>query len=167
MLSLSGEQRALLKLTLVNGLGPRLIRSLLDRFGSAEQAVQASANELSQVPYISDRLARDFRLALDHLDVDGEIVHMSQHGVQPVFLGEPDYPQALAKVPVSPLMLYIRGNLVRADNNAIAIVGSRQCTAYGRRLAERLAADLARAGWTIVSGLPRGTSLLITRSGRR
>jgi DNA processing protein len=57
---------------------------------------------------------------------------------------------------VPPRFLYVRGTLTSADDNAVAIVGSRQCTSYGRRVAERLAADVAGAGFTVVSGLARG-----------
>src|ERR1041385_3223986 len=96
--NLSGEQRALFALTLVSGLGPRLIRALMDRFGSAEATMHASAAELSQVPHISDRLAGEFRNALDTANVEEELERIRQHQVRLVFLGEPEYPPLLAKI---------------------------------------------------------------------
>src|SRR5207302_7437765 len=71
-------------------------------------------------------------------------------------LRAPEYPPALATIDVPPRFLYLRGTLEPKDAHAIAIVGSRQCTSYGQRIAERLAADLAQAGFTVVSGLARG-----------
>src|SRR5213078_3944291 len=53
-------------------------------------------------------------------------------------------------------LLYVKGTLEARDEQAVAIVGSRSCSSYGRRIAEKLGHDLARAGWTVVSGLARG-----------
>ena len=61
-------------------------------------------------------------------------------------LGNPDYPASLATIPDPPHLLYMRGTLEARDANAVAIVGSRHCTTYGQRVAERLAGGLARAG---------------------
>src|SRR5207249_5990658 len=61
-------------------------------------------------------------------------------------------------------LLYARGTIQASDANAVALVGSRQCTTYGRRIAERLAGDLVRAGFTIVSGLARGIDGLAHRA---
>src|SRR5207244_1815318 len=63
---------------------------------------------------------------------------------------------ALAHISSPPRLLYARGTLEVRDQQAVAIVGARQCTSSGRRVAERLAADLGRAGFTIVIGLARG-----------
>jgi DNA processing protein len=71
-------------------------------------------------------------------------------------LGWPGYPPPLATVPGAPPLLYFRGEWLEADARAVGIVGSRSCTAYGRKMAEQLARDLVRAGFTIVSGLARG-----------
>ena len=67
-----------------------------------------------------------------------------------------DYPASIGSIPDPPLLLYIRGELTPADAVAVAMVGSRQCTDYGRRIAARLAGGLARAGATVISGLARG-----------
>lgn len=153
---LTAEQRALFTLTLVNGLGPRLIRALIDRFGSAQAVLRATPAQLSQVPHVSDRLSVDFRQALDAMNIDEALALLTRHQVHLVFADGPEYPPALTRIKYPPPLLYVRGEITTADDNAIAIVGSRNCTAYGRRMAERLGADLARAGWTIVSGLARG-----------
>jgi DNA processing protein len=71
-------------------------------------------------------------------------------------LGRPNYPANLATIDDAPHLLFVKGGFEARDEQAIAIVGSRACTSYGKRLAERIAGDLARAGWTVVSGLARG-----------
>ena len=70
--------------------------------------------------------------------------------------GDPHYPPPLENIPDPPSLLYVKGELAPRDQLAIAVVGSRHCTPYGARIAERLSAALARTGFTIVSGLARG-----------
>jgi DNA processing protein len=153
---LSAEVRDLLTLSLVPGIGPRLTAALLERFGSASAALGASAAQLAEVPYLGPRLAEEVAAARQRVDVDREIGRAEQFGVRLVARGAPEYPALLAEVSDAPYLLYVRGTLTAADANAVAVVGSRHCTEYGKRMASRLAAGLARAGCTVVSGLARG-----------
>jgi DNA processing protein len=148
--------RDLLALHLVPGIGPRLTAALLKRFGSPGAILRASAAELQEVPHIGEKLARSVVDALHAADVDAEVQRMAQAGVRLLALGTPEYPAAVATIPDPPHLLYLRGTLTPADANAVALVGSRSCSDYGRRVATRLAAGLARAGVTVVSGLARG-----------
>jgi DNA processing protein len=148
--------RALLALHLVPGLGPRLTAALLERFGSAGAAREARADQLQEIPHIGPKLAGQLSEALRQVDVDAEMERMERHQVRLLALGTADYPAPLATIYDPPHLLYVRGSLAKKDTNAVALVGSRKCTAYGKRVAERLAADLARAGFTIVSGLAYG-----------
>jgi DNA processing protein len=162
--ALSAEQRELLALHLVPGLGSRLTRALLERFGSAAGALQATAAQLQEVPHIGGKLAQSLSAAMRQLDVEGELKLIEQQGVRLLFRDGADFPASLKEIPDPPHVLYLRGTLLPADNRAVALVGSRQYSSYGRRVAERLAADLVRAGFTVVSGLPLGTSLITSRS---
>jgi DNA processing protein len=152
----SPELRALLALHLVPGLGPRLTAALLERFGSAEAVLRADAERLREVPYLGEAVAREIRQAAEGADVDGELQRIAKHNVHLRALGAPDYPAALAEIAAPPHLLYVRGTVEASDANAVGIVGSRDCTPYGKRMAERLAADLVRAGFTVISGLARG-----------
>jgi DNA processing protein len=145
-----------LALHLVPGLGPRLTAALLERFGSARRVLHASREELQTVPHIGPKLAHDLCQSLATVDVPAELERMARREVHLLALGGPGYPAALATIADPPLLLYVRGTLEERDANAVAIVGSRHGTPYGRRFAQRLAADLCRAGYTIVSGLARG-----------
>ncbi len=163
-MDLSADKLDLLALHLVPGLGPRLTMALLERFGSAAAVLRAAASQLGQVPRIGANLADKLRQAMDRVDVAAELERMQQHQVQLLFLGEPDYPAALASIDDPPRLLYVCGSLTPADANAVAVVGSRHCSSYGRRVAERMAAELAQAGFTVVSGLARGIDGLAHRA---
>jgi DNA processing protein len=75
-------------------------------------------------------------------------------------LGEADYPEALRWIPEPPPVLYIWGTLQHADSLAVAVVGSRKPSPYGQLAAQRLSAELAQCGFTVVSGLARGVDSL-------
>jgi DNA processing protein len=153
---LDPETRALLALHLVPGLGPRLTKALLERFGSAAGVLRAAPHELAAVPHLNEKTAQGIRAAAEAADVAKELALLERYQTRLIRLGTPEYPEPLAAIIDPPALLYIRGTLMPADRNAIAIVGSRHCTPYGRRIAQRLAADLVRAGYTVVSGLARG-----------
>ena len=145
-----------LELALVPGLGPKLTAALLLHFGSASAALRATAAQLELVPKIGPLLAAQFAAAFPKVDASAELASLERHAVELALLGQAPYPERLATIDDAPQLLYYRGTFADADRNAVGVVGSRQCTAYGRRMAERIAAGLARAGWTVISGLARG-----------
>jgi DNA processing protein len=145
-----------LALALVPGLGPKLTAALLERFGSAAEARRATATQLLDIPHIGEGLAPKLAAALRTVDIGPELALMEKHGTRAVPLGFADYPAPLASVPAPPPLLYFRGEWLAADANAVGIVGSRGCTPYGLKVAAQLARELARAGFTVVSGLARG-----------
>jgi DNA processing protein len=155
-LSLSAEIRDLLTLSLVSGIGPRLTAALLERFGSAGAVLRASSAELCAIPYITPRVAESIQQALSQSEAAAEMECMERHNVRLIALSTPEYPASLATIADPPHLLYLRGTITAADANAVALVGSRHCTDYGKRVAARLATGLARAGVTVVSGLARG-----------
>jgi DNA processing protein len=145
-----------LRLALVPGLGPRLQRSLLGRFGTAAAVFEATLEELQRVPHLGPKVARALREHRDAAAAGLELERCRRLQVRLVVQGEPGYPAMLSEICDPPPVLYCRGTLEPQDGLAVAIVGSRNCTLYGRQHAESLAAGLARAGVTIVSGLARG-----------
>jgi DNA processing protein len=149
----SSDIRDLLALQLLPGLGPQRIAALLERFGSAAAVLRATGEQLREVPHIGTTLAAAIRQGVD---VDAELALMDRHGVRLLALGTGAYPAALATIPDPPHLLYVRGTLQEGDARAVALVGSRSCTTYGKRVVERLAQGLVRAGYVIVSGLARG-----------
>jgi DNA processing protein len=152
----SEEARAFVTLNLVPGLGSRLTRALLERFGSARAALASTPSELMEIPYLGKKVVDNLVAARDGKAVAAEIEMLGKYGVHILVQGEPGYPEDLAEFPDSPSVLYVRGRVLESDKKAVALVGSRRCTAYGRRLTEQLAMGLVRAGYTVFSGLARG-----------
>jgi DNA processing protein len=87
---------------------------------------------------------------------EAALERIAGRGYRLLVLGEPGYPALLAAICDPPLVLTVRGEILREDALAISIVGSRRATPYGRDTARRLSTDLASSGLTIVSGLARG-----------
>ena len=152
----SAEIRDLLALHLTPGVGPRTAAALIEHFGSPAAVLRASVSRLCDVPHVGPKLAKGLTEAAGNLEVDAELERAAKAQVRLLVKGAPDYPASIASIPDPPLLLYMRGELTPADACAVALVGSRQCTDYGRRTAARLAAGLVRAGATVVSGLARG-----------
>jgi DNA processing protein len=145
-----------LRLNLVPGIGPRLQQTLEAAFGSPSAILRASLAELQQVDGIGPKLASAI---VEHRNADAairEIERCRQANIQLLRKAVPEYPRMLAQICDPPSVLYCRGRLEPRDEVAVAIVGSRRCSVYGRQQAERFAGALARAGATVISGLARG-----------
>ncbi len=145
-----------LRLNLVPGIGPRLQQLLMARFDSPAGVFAASSSELSAVDGIGPKLLSAIAEARRSDEAERELARCRELGVEMLHLGSPGYPPMLAEICDAPNVLYCRGDIIEQDQLAVAIVGSRRCTLYGRQQAERLAGALARAGMTVVSGLARG-----------
>jgi DNA processing protein len=143
-------------LSMVPGVGPLLYQKLIEQFGSATSALNASLPSLMEIPGISVRVGSAILEARHTIDAKGEIARCAAAGITITTRGSPGYPFALSQIPDPPPILYIDGELHPRDSLAVAIVGTRHATTYGMGQARILAAALARAGFTIVSGLARG-----------
>ena len=145
-----------LKLIRAEGIGPTLFKRLLDYFEDVEHIFTASVAELTKIEGIGNKTAESIVRTRDAFDVDSEIGLADKLGVWIIHLKDKRYPPALRAIYDPPPVLYVKGTLTRADNLAMAIVGSRRCSHYGTEQANRFSHLLASAGFTIVSGLARG-----------
>jgi DNA processing protein len=144
---------ATLRLLLADGLGPVTLRKLRERFaGDDARIAQATIGELDEIEGIGRELATSLRRAIDTAEVDRERMAMRERDARLILLEDADYPALLKTIADPPAALWVRGTLDAGDRLALAIVGSRKCTAYGREQAGRFSALLAQAGLTIVSG---------------
>ena len=153
-----------IRLHLVPGVGPRIHRILLDAFASPTAVLAATRQQLLSVPRVGTSLATAIGDAIDADEARRVLERCHNLGVRLVPRPDPPYPPMLSEIPDPPELLYIRGQLEPVDQLAVAVVGSRRCTPYGRRLAERLTGGLARSGLTIVSGLARGIDAIAHRA---
>jgi DNA processing protein len=144
------------RLSCVPGVGGLLRKRLLERFGSPQGVFAASGDELSQVERVGPKLVALIPEIGRSQLAEETIALCRQRGVGIMLEGSPSYPRLLAQIDDPPGALFVRGTLEPCDALAVAIVGARHATAYGRRVAHQLAGALARAGYTVVSGLARG-----------
>lgn len=142
------------------GIGASKMRALLATFGSAAKAWHASPLQLAKVPGLDQRALQSLLQLRSTLDLDQLQAQITQHRVKVLTWESPNYPARLLEVPDSPPVLYVRGELLPADDWAVAIVGTRTPTAYGKAVVSELAQTLAHAGVTVVSGLARGIDTL-------
>lgn len=139
-----------------SGLSPRRQRQLLEACGDAPNVLGASDAELVQVEGITTVHLRRLRRAEQELDLPAVRRQLTDYGISLLPLTSPDYPPLLRETSDPPPLLFVHGELTRRDELAVALVGTRKGTPYGSLVARKLARELARRGFTIVSGLALG-----------
>lgn len=142
------QRLACLRLIRSDNVGPVTFRELINHYGGAERALEA-------LPELARRGGRSIRICPKDR-AERELEAADRIGARPVFTIEPGYPAALAHLDAPPPALYIKGKAELFDRPAIAIVGSRQCSAAGATLARRFASALGHHAVVTVSGLARG-----------
>jgi DNA processing protein len=142
------ERIACLRLIRSENVGPVTFRELINHFGGAEAALAA-------VPELSRRGGRPIRLCARDA-AEAELARARAAGAQALFTIEPGYPAALAVLDAPPPLLYVKGDTKLLNRPIVAVVGARQCSAAGAKLARHFAGALAGAGYVIASGLARG-----------
>lgn len=147
---------ATLRLVLVSGVGPITRKALVDHFGSAAAVLKASPQELQQVQGVGPKLAHKIVAAPDEVDISELWRVCRENNISILPESHTDYPQMLREIHDPPGVLFTLGKLLPQDSLSVAIVGTRHATQYGIQQAERLGSGLARAGFTVVSGLARG-----------
>ncbi len=158
---------ATLRLLLAPGLGPATLRKLREHFGSDEAACRADARALTAIRGIGRTTAGALRAAIAAADPDRERRAMTGLRVRLVLRGDDDFPPLLAPLPDAPEALWIRGTAAPPRGPAVAIVGARRASPYGREQAARFAALLAEVGLAIVSGGAAGVDAAAHRGALR
>ena len=144
------EQLACLRLIRSENVGPVTFRELINHYGGAAAALEA-------LPDLSRRGGRARAIKLCAVAAaEAELEAANKAGAVPLFTIEPGYPAILATVDAPPPLLYVKGRVELLNRPAVAIVGSRLCSAAGSKLARHFATGLGGAGYVIVSGLARG-----------
>lgn len=170
-LELTPRQLALLRLTLLPGIGSTIAQALLEDFaGEAERIFEATPDELAQNPKIRPKLARLLRSDESLHKAEEELRTLEERRrmgevITPLFYGEEGYPEYLLNCPDAPLVLYVKGQ-IPTDSPMIAIVGTRRCTTYAADVIEHLVSKWAevRPDLVIVSGLAYGVDALAHRA---
>ncbi len=155
-LTFSGERLARLTLNALPGIGPVTFRRLADAFGAnPENFFRVSRERLLAVKGIGAAIADVIFDRQKLFNADREIEKLAARGMDFLIPGDAGYPPLLREIYDPPIGLYSLGGYAAVDR-AVAVVGSRKLTPYGRDTAKTLAGELAAAGWCVVSGLARG-----------
>lgn len=153
---LQDEWRLWVALRLVRGVGPVMCQGLLRAFGTPAAIFAASPGAL-ECAGVRAEVARAIRRFDEWDRVEEQLERLSRSGARLVTWNDPVYPVNLRQIHDPPPFLFVQGSIEPCDATAVAVVGSRQVSAYGLRVARELAEGLARYGITVVSGLARGT----------
>jgi len=147
----------------VSGIGATRLRALLDHFGDLELAWQASAHDLHNAG-LDQRSLENLLHARRELDLDREVERMQRARVQVLTWEDADYPRNLREIYNAPPVLFVRGKIEKLDEWAVAVVGTRQASVYGKEAARMIGTGLAQAGVTVVSGLALGIDTVAHRT---
>jgi len=150
------ERDALIAMNRVTGLGAITAKRMAERFGSLAAAFEASESDLRTVVGIGPDRAQQFWSDLQQARADDELARAAKKGVKLVTWEDPGYPALLKQIADPPLVLYVAGSVEALDRPAVAIIGTRRPTVYGRDCARRFGYQLASSGYMVASGLALG-----------
>ena len=150
-------------LSTATGVGPIRFQRLLQVCGSAEAAWRASDLELHAAG-LEHRTIANLKRLRQKTSVASTFENLARLGITTLTLLDDSYPPALREIADPPPVLFVRGCLTDRDSQAVAMVGTREATSYGRAVAAQLAHGLSKAGVTVVSGLARGVDTAAHRA---
>jgi DNA processing protein len=139
---------------LVKGIGTVRLRALLNTYGDIKAAWEAPAGAL-RASGLSAKLVENLVQLRSSVSLEKICDEIQAKGIEVITWEDPHYTERLREIVGSPPVLYLRGELISEDEWAVAIVGTRRVTSYGRQVAENIAGTLAHSGVTVVSGLAR------------
>lgn len=139
----------------IPGIGTRKGKILLQYFHTPEQIFYAKEKELCEIDGITVRDAK-YICKAERKDLKGKYMNLKKRGIEFVPLVSNEYPNRLKQIDDPPLAIYAMGHLPPEDKQSIAIVGARNCSYYGKEMAEYFAGVLAESGFSIISGMAKG-----------
>jgi DNA processing protein len=149
------ELKYWLGFNIVKGIGPAKVQALLDYYGELSVAWGAPEQELTRLG-IDQRALKTLRKGRENLDLDAEMAKVEAAGIQLLTWQMPEYPSYLKETPTPPPLIYVAGEIREVDQFAVAVVGTRRLTSYGKQVTKDLVTGLVHNGVTVVSGLARG-----------
>ncbi len=153
---LKKEYKYWLRLKSINGLGAKKLKKLLKYFSSAEEIFRAGKYKLSELQFLTPKLTRKLCSKVETEFVRNQLKLIDKYNVCLLNMTDEEYPDLLKFIYSPPIILYVQGEIKPQDNSAFAIVGTRKATTYGKANAKKISYELARSGFTIISGLAYG-----------
>lgn len=140
----------------IEGLGAARFEKITERFGSPEGVFKASDEELSEAMKGADYALSQILEKRKSYDIEGEYARIGEMCLKYYSKDHEEYPKRLKLINDPPLGLFVKGSLPKDDRPAIAIVGSRACSEYGRAMSIRFGRELGALGIDIISGMAAG-----------
>lgn len=137
-------------------IGSRRYVSLIEYFGSAERVFYSTKDELLSSGLLNEKLVDIIINSRNINKIERYLEKVKENNIKVYTIDDEEYPENLKHIYDPPPVIYMKGNIDKIDDNAIAIVGSRKATDYGLKIAEKLGMELAEAGITVVSGMAIG-----------
>ncbi|MCX5994089.1 MAG: DNA-processing protein DprA [Chloroflexi bacterium] len=149
--------------TRVPGIGKVRLSLLKAHFGSLARAWKAPRSELVKAG-LDAGTVNSLVVSRPGIDLEKDLSLVEKYKIKVITFESPDYPVLLKETHDYPAVLYVRGELVAADADSVAVVGTRKATSYGRQVTEDIVGNLALNGITIISGLARGIDTIAHRA---
>ncbi|MVZ64902.1 DNA-protecting protein DprA [Sphingobacterium sp. DK4209] len=148
-------------LTKIKGIGPKYSRLLLAYFGNVVDLFSSSSQQLNAIPGLNRNIVQQIKSKACFIEAEAELRHVEKHGIDLLWIEDNDYPKRLVHCEDAPMLLYSYGRVDYNAQKVVSIVGTRNATAYGKRIIEELVDGLKEAGVLIVSGLAMGIDVLV------
>lgn len=146
-------------LTMVKGVGDFNLRQLVNHCGSAQAVFNTKAEHLKKIPGIGPKTAQSILNKETFNRAETELAFTEKYKITPLFYTESNYPKRLLNCDDAPALLYFKGNANLNNQKIVAVVGTRNATAYGRAFCEKLILGLKRHNLLVVSGLAYGIDI--------
>lgn len=155
----TNERLSLLALHFIDGIGSYLIKQLVSYCGSAEQVFKTPKGKLLKIPGIGAKTAEFVRMASPHHQAEKEFRKAEKEEVDILFFTDKQFPSRLKTIEDAPSLLYLKGNINLQQVKTVGIVGTRQATAYGKEMVEKIITELVPHQPIIISGLAYGIDI--------
>ncbi|MHC8948209.1 DNA-processing protein DprA [Sphingobacterium hungaricum] len=146
-------------LTKIKGVGPKTSRTLLAYCGSVEQIFKTSKKQLCAIPGIGEITANQIKSKAYLAEAERELNFIEKHNIKLLWIEDADFPKRLKNCEDSPLVLYYKGSASLNPECVISVVGTRNATAYGKKICNQLIEDLKALNVQVISGLAYGIDI--------
>lgn len=164
--TMEDELKYLIALTCINRVGSIKARLLIDTFGTAKNIFEADTAALLSIPQIGQALVDQLHSTRLLERAEKELQFIQDHHIKTLVYGQDNYPKRLMECPDAPAILYLLGNVDLESRHTLSIVGTRNCTQYGRDMVLDIVSDLKNKipDLVIISGLALGIDISAHRA---
>jgi len=156
MADLTSDDKYILWLSRIEGLGGRKILSLLDYFDNISDIFEASPDDFKNIGELSERNVANILSKRDKRLIDVYVQELNDAGADLITIYNPLYPSLLKEIHDPPACFYMLGELPGDGIPKISVIGSRRCSEYGLTVSRKLGRELAERGAVVVSGMAKG-----------